>query len=129
MSSGPGHTLTTSGNLDLVTSSHEGTVRLNIAGSPNLYVNTWQPCTLNGSYNLVENINGVSIINVLFDALMGSEFGAHGGIDYFIDPALFDQSISLFSSSEQSILLPVDQLEETLGRYYRWPIIRLAVLN
>lgn len=129
MSSGSGHTLTTSGNLYLVTSSHTGTVRLNIAGSPDLYLNTWQPSTLNGQYTLVENINGVSIINALFDALVGSEFGAHGSIDYFIDPALFDQSISLFSSSEQSILLPEDQLEETLGKFYRWPAIRLAVLN
>lgn len=124
-----GHTLTTSGNLYLVTSSHTGAVRMNLAGNPILYLDTWQPSTLNGQYNLIANINGVSIINALFDALVGSEFGAHDSIDYFIDPALFDQSISLFSSSEQSILLPEDQLEETLGKFYRWPAIRLAVLN
>ena len=102
---------------------------MNIEGGAKLYLNTWQPGTFYGEYILVENINKVPIINALFDALVGSEFGAHDSIDYFIDPALFDQSISLFSSSEPSVLLPEDQLEETLGKFYRWPAIRLAVLN
>jgi filamentous hemagglutinin family protein len=129
ISSGPGHTLNTSGDLHLITSSLTGTVSLNIAGNPDLYLNTWQPSTLNGQYTLAENINGVSIINSLFDALVGSEFGVHDSIDYFIDPALFDQQITLFTMSDQTIKLPDDQLEETLGKYYRWPAMKLATLT
>jgi len=118
------YTLTTLGNLSVITSDPLGKINLNLNVPGHIYLETNQTITLDGFYNQanIDNHYGVAIVNAAFNSILGSELKKEGNLNYYIDPALFNQQISLFSLATPELKMPEDQMEETLGQYdtQRW---------
>ncbi len=118
------YTLTTTGNLYVTTDSASGKIYLNVnvsAPDPDGYItlNTQNTVDLTGVYtrSKIYNPNNVSIVNSAFDSILGGEMGAKDNGNYYIDPALFNQQLALFTPKDQGLKMPEDQLEEVLGKY------------
>jgi hypothetical protein len=118
------YTLSTNGTLSVITSDPLGKINLNLNVPGDIYLDSQQTITLDGFYNQanITNVTGASIINAAFDSILGGEFRTESGINYYIDPALFNQQLTLYSLTSPELKMPEDQMEETLGSYdtNRW---------
>ena len=115
---------TTTGRLSAITLDFTGKIKLNLHVPGPILLDSRQTIMLDGFYNQanITNVTGVSVINATFDSILGGELKKDINPNYYIDPALFNQQISLFSVGTPDLKLPEDQLEEVLGKYnaQRW---------
>jgi filamentous hemagglutinin family protein len=119
----PGHWINTTGNLDVKT---PGWVNLNlkmVSKDVSIIANDYPVNILNGlilgkttvrSYFTGQTISFANpFLNSILSALNGNEMN----VGYYIDPALFNVNLALFTTKDPGLLWPDDQLEEILSRH------------
>jgi hypothetical protein len=119
----PGHWINTTGNLHVKT---PGWVNLNlrmVSKDVSIIANDYPVNILNGlvlgkttvrSYFTGQTISFANpFLNSILSALNGNEMN----VGYYIDPALFNVNLALFTTKDPGLLWPDDQLEEILSRH------------
>ncbi len=119
----PGHWINTTGNLDVIT---PGWVELNltkVSGDVSITATDYPVNIINGQIlgktTVISYLTGqtISFANPFLNSVLATLNGNEMNVGYYIDPALFNVNLALFTTKDTGARWPEDQLEEILGSY------------